>query len=547
MIPEEKLKKTSVYWRDRQKVYLKTLEEDEARLSYKMEGYYKKKANEIAQEIEAYFAKYGKDNVIEYAELFKSLDASDKEMLLQRMDDFFEKYPEYTHLEDVRKSVYKLNRLQGLDRSLQMSLLEMGAVEQKAVEAHLSKHVQYVYNETGKALEGGAFNRIDTAMAKKFARRNWVNGKSFSDRLWDNKGRLMKAVNKDLTDAFIRGDSRRDVVNRFRKEFPERSKRELERLVYTEGSYLDNEAMMSAFEKSKDYTEYEYMATMDSKTSDICRELNGQKFKIKDREAGVNFPPMHPWCRSNFTIVMNYDYSDWTAAELKELKGMPGLSEDEAKAIEKEFAKREGNQLNRRSEFSFIKPNKLPELIQESGKVSKADKAVIYDSLFGYVQSNNSFRINEALRTNREKELDKLSQRTIRTLDKVISNNSLNEGVRVVRYVDRGALFEIVKQNKKMLSGVSPDRMLETLGSGQATFKEKGFTSTSLIKQLNVFQNRDIRLVIDVPAGANVFVTENLLESEMILPKETSYGIMRAEVKDEETGRVIEIHMKVKE
>lgn len=46
---------------------------------------------------------------------------------------------------------------------------------------------------------------------------------------------------------------------------------------------------------------YEFVAEVDSKTSDICLELNGKIFNIKDAEVGKNLPPMLPNCRS--TIV----------------------------------------------------------------------------------------------------------------------------------------------------------------------------------------------------------------------------------------------------
>ena len=41
---------------------------------------------------------------------------------------------------------------------------------------------------------------------------------------------------------------------------------------------------------------------------EICQNLDGEVFKVEERETGVNFPPMHPYCRSSFEIVVPEDY-----------------------------------------------------------------------------------------------------------------------------------------------------------------------------------------------------------------------------------------------
>ena len=48
---------------------------------------------------------------------------------------------------------------------------------------------------------------------------------------------------------------------------------------------------MKPFADSGLYDKYEYVAVLDGKTSQVCRDLDGQEFKIKDQEPGVNFPP----------------------------------------------------------------------------------------------------------------------------------------------------------------------------------------------------------------------------------------------------------------
>lgn len=71
-----------------------------------------------------------KDNAIKYANFFKKLPDSDIMLLIQRMDEFEKKYPEYADLMPIRESIYKLNRPEGLQQSIRLPRMQ-GAERQK--------------------------------------------------------------------------------------------------------------------------------------------------------------------------------------------------------------------------------------------------------------------------------------------------------------------------------------------------------------------------------------------------------------------------------
>lgn len=43
--------------------------------------------------------------------------------------------------------------------------------------------------------------------------------------------------------------------------------------------------------------EYEFVATLDGTTCDICGNMDGKRFRISDFEEGATAPPLHPRCR----------------------------------------------------------------------------------------------------------------------------------------------------------------------------------------------------------------------------------------------------------
>lgn len=112
----------------------------------------------------------------------------------------------------------------------------------------------------------------------------------------------------DIAQGFARGDSYEKLVRNLRQRFGKVSRKDAYRLIYTEGTYVMAEATMQPF--TEDFEEYRMSTAADGKVCDICRELAKKKFRIQDRQPGVNFPPLHPWCRCTFTIEVE-DWDKW--------------------------------------------------------------------------------------------------------------------------------------------------------------------------------------------------------------------------------------------
>lgn len=292
----------SKYWKKRQKQLFDNLEKDEKVLIKKLSGQYSKEINSLEKDIAYYYQAYGVDNVIEYRSLMLGLPDADRKLLMERMDDFARAYPEHAHLMPVRASIYKLNRLEGLQQSLYLQQMELGAIDIKQLTAHLEKQAALGYSAAAKELGFGTqFNTINSAVLKKIVDSKWLNETNFSKRIWGNREKLTQYLANDFRDAIIRGDSYAKCVKQLRERFGV-GESAAERLIYTEGTYVMNEASMLPFEEMG-YEEYTYDAIEDKRTCPICSGLNGQTFKIRDRVPGTNFPPMHTRCRCSYLIA----------------------------------------------------------------------------------------------------------------------------------------------------------------------------------------------------------------------------------------------------
>lgn len=66
---------------------------------------------------------------------------------------------------------------------------------------------------------------------------------------------------------------------------------------------------------------YIFLAGLDERTCDVCGMLDGKKFKLSEREAGVNCPPMHLNCRCTITAVPDPDFAKNAKRSAKDKDG----------------------------------------------------------------------------------------------------------------------------------------------------------------------------------------------------------------------------------
>lgn len=297
------------YWQKRQQQLSKQLEKDEEKLKKRLSSYFDTEYRKLEKQIAAYYKQYGTDNVIQYRRLMESLPDADKRLLIEQMDEFAKKYPEYAHLLPVRESIYKLNRLEGLQYSVRMQQLEIGAAENEQITEHLNRQAMRGANAAAETMGFGKnFYSGNPDITKLFVNIPWSNGENFSQKIWNNTTKLANYLNSDIAQAIARGDSYDRLVRRVRERFSSVSRNDAYRLIYTEGTYVMAESTMQPF--TDDFEKYRLSTVGDGNVCSICRGVSEETFDIADRQPGVNFPPLHPWCRCTFIIEVD-DWNTW--------------------------------------------------------------------------------------------------------------------------------------------------------------------------------------------------------------------------------------------
>lgn len=137
---------------------------------------------------------------------------------------------------------------------------------------------------------------------------NKIAGEIWSNRLWKNKLDLEIQLKKDIED-FIKGKlSVNKIGQNVRSNF-ETDRFKSQRLVRTELARVQSE-ILDKFDEDHDIEYQLFTATLDSKTSKVCRGYDGKVYEVNDK----NKPkvPVHPQCRSCLIGIPDKDYKPTT-------------------------------------------------------------------------------------------------------------------------------------------------------------------------------------------------------------------------------------------
>ena len=305
--------KNKAYWDKRQrererKVYKTTIQSEKA---LKIE--IMKAQERILADINNLIGKYMSETGLNYVEAQKKLNSNEYKIWRKDLEGYLKELKQYKDINFEKYKEIKLE-LETLAMKSRISRLESLIVQTNQVinkqkfeeEKEVANRVREIYKTTFKSVQADiGLKGVNTILPLKQIERAiqypW-SGENFSERIWRNRDKLSRVLKTEITQSLIQGVNPQKLNKRIREQMGSGYK-ETQRLVRTELNYALNEATKIAYEEDE-IEEYEFLAEVDNRTSVIRKELNGQIFKVKDAVVGVNYPPMHPNCRSTTIPVI---------------------------------------------------------------------------------------------------------------------------------------------------------------------------------------------------------------------------------------------------
>lgn len=210
---------------------------------------------------------------------------------------------------------YRMKRLERLNDDLDRMRESIYRSEKKGSDAFYSDLMKDSYykatfdlqQQTGLAY---SFSYLPETEIKRLQGLKWT-GEAYSDRIWSNTGALASSVKDELLVSLMTGRSVRDTSQAIAERF-EVGQNKARRLVRTESAFFHNQMELLSYEDAE-ITKYKFVAVLDKRTSHICQQHDNKVYNTDEATPGVNYPPLHPWCRS--TTIAHDDDIDYSKLE----------------------------------------------------------------------------------------------------------------------------------------------------------------------------------------------------------------------------------------
>lgn len=286
--------KSSNYWDKRAIERMTTAEKQSEAYISRIKEMYNQAFKNIDGEIARVYKNYSKETGLDVEKLKELLTTKEtsktwKDLKRQGLDKYIkENYKSrISRLEQIQAQIYAKAKQIYPKEELQNTMCYKGVINNSYYKAVYDTQIGTGYDFS--------FNKIDNNLLNTLLNEKW-SGKNYSERIWENTDILADSVSKIVGGALLSGQGIEKTTKQIKDRFNV-SKYYAERLVRTETNHFNNEADAMAYEEMG-VKEYVFVAVLDSRTSEICQANDNKKYLYKDREVGVNYPPLHPNCRS---------------------------------------------------------------------------------------------------------------------------------------------------------------------------------------------------------------------------------------------------------
>lgn len=451
-----------------------------------IEKQYKIAENKIKSDIEKWYIRIADNNQISLADAKKLLTKDELKEFKWSLAEYTQKAKSGAwkkELENASARVH-IKKLEALQLQVQNSIETLRNKENEMLEDYLIKNYEDTYYHSLYEISKGlnlktSFTTLDKNKINQVIGKPWLkDGKTFSDRIWQDKEQLINTLRTKITQSFITGSTLDEAVEDISKFVSDKIKNKeyvARRLLETESAAYASKAQIEAF-KSIDVEKYEIVATLDLHTSEICQEMDGKVFNISDQEIGVTVPPFHSHCR---TVIAPYFDDKPTRAsrdengEYKEVKYMNY----------KEW------------KDQYIKKDELGLTLNQKSAIMK------------YIGSD-SYKINEALRNGTNLTQDQ--KEWVKVLDEALEKIPVYEG-----QVTRSLSFQL--QGKEAL-----EEFLKLYNIGNE-IEYPAYTSATIGETYN--PSGEVQLTIMSKTARNI-TTLNKREQEVLFERGKKFKVV---------------------
>lgn len=271
---------------------------------------------DLNNEVFKFYGKYAVNNKVSMEEAEKLLSLSELREFRGNLKEFEKLSRESIGTFNLQvanlSTKARITRLQALYTQCDAVLQKLYQEQKKQIEKTATSVLNQQYYHQLFNIEQYTgfqfrFSKLATSVIEQVISQP-VQGADISTHLWRQDIDCGFRIRQTLNQMFVTGRPPQDFADELQKAIGAirvdangvkgaGKKFEAYRLLYTESAHSSAQADLKAYENDG-LNEYEYIATLDSHTSEMCREHDGKIYKRSEAVTGVNFPPLHVFCRS---------------------------------------------------------------------------------------------------------------------------------------------------------------------------------------------------------------------------------------------------------
>lgn len=289
----------------------------------RMRTAYQSAIDELQKELDDFYEKYATNNKIDLQVAKQKLSLSDSE----NVKDLAEQYKQLLSKKNIGvRTQKKLDEIAAKTKVSRLEQLLVNCTKQAAEVGIKAKDemidvgsLMYkdgfghtMFNIQKTVGMGVNFNMPSARVIKTASNVEWL-GATFADRTGYTLDRLTNNIEQIIPQLFIQGKNADEFGKAIAKQF-NMSENAAKRDMRTLTTLITNQASILAYNNCEMVEEFEFVATLDGKTSDKCRAMDGKRFKLNEAAPFVNQPPLHYNCRST-TIPYFEDLDEYNQSE----------------------------------------------------------------------------------------------------------------------------------------------------------------------------------------------------------------------------------------
>ena len=299
--------RTGKYWQERFKQMEQAQHDTSFQKVQEIQEQFDRSLAAINAKINSWYQRLADNNGVSMQEARKLLDAGELKEFHWNVEQYIrygqenKKNGEWEQqLENASAKVH-ISRLEALKLEIQQEAEKLYGNCIDAIDQHIRNTYTADFYHTAYEIQKGVgigttINRLDSRTVEMIVCKPWaVDGKNFSDRLWENKIKLINQLHNSLSRMCITGEAPDRAIAEIAKKMKV-SRAQAGRVVMTESAAFANKARQDCM-KELDVQQFEIMETLDSHTCEFCGFMDLKHFPMKDFQIGVTAPPFHPNCR----------------------------------------------------------------------------------------------------------------------------------------------------------------------------------------------------------------------------------------------------------